>query len=325
MAGADPDRMERDPLRPGHEPDQDPRRDDENLPPTHQPYGRPPAPQNPYGAPSTPPPASNPYGSGEDQPQQPPYGQHPYGQGPYGQGSSTSSGYGQPGRRTARARPGAVRVRRAVRLRRAPPPANHPSATTALVLSLIGLAGIVFCGGITLVLSPFAWRIGASAVREIDASQGASAGGTRPTPARIMGIIGTVLLALGILRVLGLVGLLAAGSTGESASAPAPAERRLSSAQPTSTGSLTSRMPNRASTPSRTSRARASRSAVLAPPRLVSASVCLVERPTGPVPWPLPNPACSISQAALVFTVPSGCGQAGAPVGQRAPGRRTGW
>ena len=54
------------------------------------------------------------------------------------------------------------------------------------------------------------------------------------------------------------------------------------SSQPTSTGSLTSRIPNFSSTPSRTSRARASRSSVVALPRLVSASVCLVERPTRP-------------------------------------------
>ncbi len=57
--------------------------------------------------------------------------------------------------------------------------------------------------------------------------------------------------------------------------------RELSqSSQPTSTGSLTSRIPNFSSTPSRTSRASASNSAVVASPRLVSASVCLVERPT---------------------------------------------
>ena len=57
------------------------------------------------------------------------------------------------------------------------------------------------------------------------------------------------------------------------------------SSQPTSTGSLTSRMPNAASTPSRTSRASASRSAVVAPPRLVSASVCLDGR-AAPRPAP---------------------------------------
>ena len=52
------------------------------------------------------------------------------------------------------------------------------------------------------------------------------------------------------------------------------------SSQPTSTGSLTSRIPNFCSTPSRTSRASASSSSVVALPRLVRASVCLVESPT---------------------------------------------
>ena len=96
------------------------------------------------------------------------------------------------------------------------------------------------------------------------------------------------------------------------------------SSTPTRTGSLTRVMPNFAWTPSRSSRARASRSVVVAPPRLVSARACLVERRAGPSPYPLPKPACSISQAALVLTEPSGCGQAGAPSGT-SPGRAPGW
>lgn len=178
--------------------------DDQQLPPTHQPYG-----QNPYGAPGqqppaygqnpyeqgpygqqpygTPPPAQNPYG------QQPGYGQPPYGQQPYGQ--QPGYGYG------------------------APAPANHPSATTALVLSLIGLAGIAFCGGITLVLSPFAWRSGAKAVREIDANPGMYGGRDQANAGRIMGIIGTVLLALGVVLLIGLVVLAIVGSTTSGTSA----------------------------------------------------------------------------------------------------------
>ena len=175
--------------------------DDQNLPPTHQPYG-----QNPYGAPGqqppaygqnpyeqgpygqqpygTPPPAQNPYG------QQQPYGQQPYGQ-PYGQ-----QPYGQPGYGYG-----------------PQPPANHPSATTALVLSLIGLIGGVFCG-LPLVLSPFAWRAGARAVREIDANPGMYGGRDQANAGRIMGIIGTVLLVLGLI---GLIGLIAVGvSTSDS-------------------------------------------------------------------------------------------------------------
>ena len=184
---------------PGQEPDQDPERDQhgENLPPTHQPYGTPSAPQNPYGAPAGQdpygaPPAQNPNEQNpyeQDPYEQDPQGQQPgYGQAPYGQPGYPQPGYGY-------GVPAAV---------------NHPSATTALVLSLIGLAGIAFCGGITLVLSPFAWRIGARAVREIDESQGRIGGREQANAGKIMGLIGTVLLALGILLLIGFIGLVVA-------------------------------------------------------------------------------------------------------------------
>ena len=138
---------------------------DDSLPPTHQPYGQPQQGQSPYGQPQY----------GQPQYGQPEYGQQSPGQQPYG----ATPGYGYPGQA----------------------PANHPSATTALVLGLIGLAGILFCGGITLVLSPFAWRMGARAVREIDANPGMYAGRDQANAGRIMGLIGTVLLALGVLQI----------------------------------------------------------------------------------------------------------------------------
>ncbi len=180
--------------------------DDQQLPPTHQPYG-----QNPYGAPGQQPPAygQNPYEQGPPgqqpygapPPPQNPYGQTPYGQQPYGQQPYGQQPYGQ--------QPGYGYG--------APAPANHPSATTALVLSLIGLAGIAFCGGITLVLSPFAWRTGAKAVREIDANPGMYAGRDQANAGRIMGIIGTVLLVIGIL---GLIGLFALAFSSSSTATP---------------------------------------------------------------------------------------------------------
>ncbi len=161
--------------------------DDSSLPPTHQPYGQP---QPPYGQPQPP------YG----QPQYPnqPYGQQPYGQQPYGQ-PQPPYGAPQPGYGYG-------------------PPAlpNHPSATTALVLSLIGLAGIAFCGGITLVLSPFAWRLGTKSVREIDANPGVYGGRDQANAGRIMGIIGTVLLVLGFLLLVGFIALVAASSSSSS-------------------------------------------------------------------------------------------------------------
>src|SRR5690606_9806510 len=107
----------------------------------------------------------------------------------------------------------------------------------------------------------------------------------------------------------------ATGGAGDGGPRAAPAQ----SEQPTSVGSLTSSIPKRSRTPSRTVRASASRSAVVAPPRLVSARACLVDsdtRPPGPG-YPRPKPAWSMSQAALTFTRPSGWGQAGAPGGPR--------
>ena len=149
---------------------------DESLPPTHQPYGQPQQGQSPYGQPQ--------YGQpeyGQQSPGQPPYGQQPYGATP---------GYGYPGQA----------------------PANHPSATTALVLGLIGLVGIALCGGITLVLSPFAWRMGARAVREIDANPGMYAGRDQANAGRIMGLIGTVLLGLAVLAFVAAIALLMVAS-----------------------------------------------------------------------------------------------------------------
>jgi hypothetical protein len=167
-----------------------------DLPPTHQPYGQQPA--DPYGAP---PPSQSPYG--------PPPGQSPYGA-PQGPQSPPAYGAPQYGQQLPHPQqpPGVPGYGYA-----AAPPSNHPSATTALVLSLVGLAGLVFCGGLTLVLSPFAWRLGSRAVAEIDANPGAYGGRDQANAGRIMGIIGTVLLGLGILLLIGLIGLVAVGSS----------------------------------------------------------------------------------------------------------------
>jgi hypothetical protein len=153
--------------------------DEPGTPPTHQEYGQ------QYGQPYDPSSyGGQPYGGQ-------PYGQQPYGGQPYGgqpYGGAPGFGYG------------------------APVP-NHPSATTAMVLGLVGLIGLVLCGGVTLLLSPFAWRIGARAVREIDAEPGRYAGRDQANAGRIMGLIGTVLLGLGVLLILGGIVLLLGVST----------------------------------------------------------------------------------------------------------------
>ena len=97
----------------------------------------------------------------------------------------------------------------------APPPFNaprpdHPQTTTILVL---GICGLVLCQ----VLGPFAWSMGNRALREIDASQGQLGGRDTVNVGRILGMVATALLVLGILAlvfflVLGL-GLAATSNT----------------------------------------------------------------------------------------------------------------
>lgn len=151
----------------------------------------------PYPQPGTPPPygqdpsAQQPPPSADQSPyppygQQPPYGQAPYGQAPYGQqqpygqvpyGTPTYGGIMAP---------------------------KHPSATTAMVLGIGALGGMFVCG-IPIVLAPFAWMVGGRAVKEIDANPGRYSGRDQAQAGRIMGMIGTGLLVLGAIALIGLI------------------------------------------------------------------------------------------------------------------------
>lgn len=75
---------------------------------------------------------------------------------------------------------------------------DHPQATTVLIL---GILGLVVCGAI----APFAWVMGNRVVGEIDASNGAMGGRGNAQAGRICGMIGTILLGLGVLLLLGFV------------------------------------------------------------------------------------------------------------------------
>lgn len=82
----------------------------------------------------------------------------------------------------------------------APPPAgyaaDHPQTTTVLVL---GILGVVLCQ----VLAPFAWVMGRRVVREIDAA-GGRVGGRGPAQAGyVLGIVGTVILGISVLFLIG--------------------------------------------------------------------------------------------------------------------------
>ena len=160
-------------------------------PPPDSPYGQPTAPQQPYGQQGYGQPGQQGYGQpGYGQPGQQGYGDQGYGQQGYGQ---PAPAYGQqPGYPAAYA-------------------PDHPKATMSLIL---GILGIVVCG----VIAPFAWRIGKTTVDEIDASQGRLGGRGTAQAGYVLGIVGTILLGLGLLLligfvVIGVVGAVSSSST----------------------------------------------------------------------------------------------------------------
>ena len=157
-------------------------------------------PQDPYGDDSQ---GQRP---GEDQPEQP-YGepgQQPYG----GQYGDTSGQYGQYG-----AQPGSWEQQgqqppygqgypSQPQAQYAP---DHPRSTTVLVL---GILGVVVCQ----LIAPFAWSMGKRALDEIDASHGQLGGRGAVQAGYILGIVGTVLLALGILFFIFMFGIIGLGT-----------------------------------------------------------------------------------------------------------------
>jgi hypothetical protein len=68
---------------------------------------------------------------------------------------------------------------------------DHPQGTTILVL---GILGLVTCG----LLGVVAWVMGNGALRDIDAAPGYYANRTNVVTGRILGIVSTCLLAVGL-------------------------------------------------------------------------------------------------------------------------------
>lgn len=71
---------------------------------------------------------------------------------------------------------------------------------------MLGILGLVLCG----VLAPFAWVVGGRAVREIDASAGVLGGRSQANAGRILGIVGSVLLLVAVVALVGMFSLGAA-------------------------------------------------------------------------------------------------------------------
>jgi len=79
-----------------------------------------------------------------------------------------------------------------------PAPPNASNAVTSLVL---GILGIVLCP----LLGPIAWVLGRRGEQEVDASGGAVGGRGMATAGKILGIVGTAFILLGIVIGLALI------------------------------------------------------------------------------------------------------------------------
>jgi hypothetical protein len=157
----------------------DPEDGDQPQDPYRQPPGQP---QDPYGHPGYGQPGYGQPQYGQPQYGQPQYGQPQYGQPPYGQPGSGQPGYWQPPY--------------------APP--THGWALAAMVTGIVSL--VLACGwGVGLLGSPVAWWLGATAMKEIDASNGRLGGRGMALAGLILGIVGTVLLVLAIVALVLLV------------------------------------------------------------------------------------------------------------------------
>jgi hypothetical protein len=75
-----------------------------------------------------------------------------------------------------------------------------PKATTALIFGIVAVAGAFFCV-LPILVSPVAWILGAQARKEIRAAPQQWGGEGRATAGMVLGIVGTVLLALGLVAI----------------------------------------------------------------------------------------------------------------------------
>lgn len=77
-----------------------------------------------------------------------------------------------------------------------PPASQYPEASQATTALVLGILGLVVCAGIT---SPFAWVMGNNELKAIDAGRRPPENRGTANAGKILGIIGTVFLGLGII------------------------------------------------------------------------------------------------------------------------------
>jgi hypothetical protein len=78
----------------------------------------------------------------------------------------------------------------------------YPEQSKATTVLVLGILGLVICS----VLAPIAWYLGNDEVRAIDAGRRDPSNRSMANTGRILGIIGTVLLAIGLVLLVVLLG-----------------------------------------------------------------------------------------------------------------------
>lgn len=91
-----------------------------------------------------------------------------------------------------------------------PPAGQYPEASQATTVLVLGILGLVVCGGIT---SPFAWVMGNTELKAIDAGLRPPENRGTANAGKILGIIGTVFLGLLILAAILILLFVVAAST----------------------------------------------------------------------------------------------------------------
>ncbi|TYL45810.1 DUF4190 domain-containing protein [Nocardioides sp. BGMRC 2183] len=81
------------------------------------------------------------------------------------------------------------------------PPPDHPEASKILILGILGFA-------LCQVISPFAWTMGNRVKQEIETSGGRWGGQQYVTVGRILGIVGSVMLLVGLLAMVAYVAII---------------------------------------------------------------------------------------------------------------------
>ncbi len=81
------------------------------------------------------------------------------------------------------------------------PQSPYPEASQAVTALVLGIVSVVACQ----ILGPFAWSMGNKELAAIDAGRRPPENRSNANAGRILGIIGTVMLGLGLLVIVALV------------------------------------------------------------------------------------------------------------------------